>query len=113
MSTTDLDRAFSALADPTRRAIVERLARGPAVVGSVAKGLSVGPTAVSRHLRVLEDAGIITREVRHRHHVLSLRGDGLEAPQHWIGELREFWLQNIDRLVETVEGLPGDQDDGT
>lgn len=111
MLSTDLDRVFSALADPTRRAIVERLARGPAVVGTVAQGLTVGPTAVSRHLRVLEDAGIVTREVRHRHHVLRLRGDGLEGPQHWIGELREFWSQNIDRLAETVEGLPDEDGD--
>ncbi|HEX6302483.1 MAG TPA: metalloregulator ArsR/SmtB family transcription factor [Acidimicrobiia bacterium] len=111
MPSTDLDRVFAALADPTRRTIVERLARGPAVVGTVAQGLAVGPTAVSRHLRVLEDAGIITREVHHRHHVLRLRGDGLERPQQWIGDLREFWSQNIDRLVETVEGLPDTGDD--
>lgn len=106
--TTDLDQVFFALSDPTRREIVQRLSNGPAVVGAVADGLPVGATAVSRHVRVLEEAGLISREVRHRHHVLRLRDQELARTEQWIGNLRNFWSGNVDRLVETVEGLPGE-----
>lgn len=105
----DMDRlsaAFSALADPTRRAILARLAQGQTHVGELGKPFRVSGPAISRHLRVLEDAGLIEREVDAQRRVCRLRGEGMVAAHDWVEQYRHFWEASLDRLVEFVEKEP-------
>jgi len=101
-----LSAAFSALADPTRRAILARLAQGHAHVGEIGKPFRVSGPAISRHLRVLENAGLIEREVDAQRRVCRLRGEGLAAAHHWVEQYRQFWDAGLDRLVELLEQTP-------
>src|SRR5438445_1794544 len=93
-----LSQTFSALADPTRRAILARLASGTATVGELAEPFDMSLPAVSRHLKVLTDAGLIERhsEAQWRH--CTLRGEGFRAAADWIAFYRRFWVQQFDRL---------------
>jgi DNA-binding transcriptional ArsR family regulator len=79
-----LDRTFAALAHPVRRAVVERLAAGPATVGEASAGLGVSKPAVSKHMRVLEDAGVIERRVEGRTHRLGLCGNAFADAGSWL-----------------------------
>jgi len=90
-ASSDLDRIFAALADPTRRAILARLARGEAAVGDLAKPFTISPPAISRHLRVLERARLIERRVDAQWRVCRLRPDALRHAASWIGRYRHFW----------------------
>ncbi len=101
-----LDATFSALADPTRRAIVARLALGQTHVGELGKPFRVSAPAISRHLRVLEKAGLIERRVDAQRRVCRLRAEGLQAAHHWIEQYRKFWDESLDRLVDYLEQLP-------
>ena len=101
-----LSAAFSALADPTRRAILARLAQGQTHVGELGKPFRVSGPAISRHLRVLENAGLIEREVDAQRRVCILRGEGLAAAHDWVEQYRHFWEASLDRLVELVEQQP-------
>ena len=94
---------FAALADPTRRAIVARLAQGQIHVGELGRPFRVSAPAISRHLRVLEQAGLIEREIVAQRRVCRLRGEGLQAASHWIEQYRKFWDESLDRLVEFLE----------
>ena len=98
-----LSAAFSALADPTRRAILGRLAKGQTHVGELGKPFRMSAPAISRHLRVLEDAGLVEREVDAQRRVLHLRGEGLTAAFHWIEQYRQHWEASLDRLVDFLE----------
>lgn len=98
-----LSAAFSALADPTRRAILARLAQGETHVGELGKPFQVSGPAISRHLRVLERAGLIAREVDAQRRVCRLRGEGLAAAHDWVEQYRHFWEASLDRLVELLE----------
>jgi len=98
-----LSQTFSALSDPTRRAIVLRLAEGDATVGELAKPFAISGPAVSRHLRVLEDAKLIERRVDARWRVCSLRRDRLAEAERWINETRLFWERGFDRLEALLE----------
>src|SRR5438477_9702748 len=98
-----LDETFAALADPTRRAILTRLARGEAAVGELAKPFAMSLPAVSRHLRVLERARLIERRVDAQWRVCRLRPRALRAPADWIDDYRHFWEESFDRLAETLE----------
>ncbi|MEP7301131.1 MAG: metalloregulator ArsR/SmtB family transcription factor [Caldimonas sp.] len=98
-----LSAAFSALADPTRRAILARLAQGQAHVGEIGKPFRMSGPAISRHLRVLESAGLIAREVDAQRRVCRLRGEGLAAAHEWMEQYRQFWEASLDRLVELLE----------
>jgi DNA-binding transcriptional ArsR family regulator len=93
-----LSQTFAALADPTRRGIVARLAMGEATVGELAEPFDVSGPAISRHLKVLEAAQLIERRVDARWRVCSLRRDRLAEAQKWIGEVRRFWESGFDRL---------------
>ena len=99
----DLDATFAALADPTRRAILARLARGDAVVGDLARPFSISLPAVSRHLRVLERARLIERRVDAQWRVCRLRPQPLRAAASWIEEYRRFWEQRLDDLAALLE----------
>ncbi len=93
-----LSQTFSALADPTRRAILARLATGAATVGELAEPFDMSLPAVSRHLKVLTDAGLIERHTQAQWRRCELRGEGLRAAADWIDEYRPFWEQQFDRL---------------
>jgi|SRR5947209_3755129 DNA-binding transcriptional ArsR family regulator len=93
-----LTQTFGALADPTRRAILARLAAGEATVGQLAAPFEMTGAAVSRHLKVLESAGLIERKVQARWRVCSLKRDRLQAAEAWIAEVKDFWQQGFDRL---------------
>lgn len=93
-----LSQTFSALADPTRRAILARLADGDATVGELAEPFEMSLPAVSRHLKVLTQAGLIERSTEAQWRRCALRGEGLRAAADWIEFYRRFWERQFDRL---------------
>jgi len=94
----DLDRAYAALADPTRRAMLVALRGGDARISDLAKPLPMSFAAASRHVAVLEDAGFLAREVRGREHWLSLRPEGFSLAESWIREQKSFWSDRLNAL---------------
>jgi DNA-binding transcriptional ArsR family regulator len=93
-----LDQTFSALADPTRRAILVKLANGEATVGELAKPFDISLPAISRHLKVLEDAQLITNERVGKHRHCRLKPETLAAASTWLEFHRRFWTGSFDRL---------------
>lgn len=102
----DLDAIFAALAHPIRRAIIERLAGGDATVGELAAPHKVSLPAISRHLRVLEDAGLIEVEPEGRVHRCQIDAAPLSAAFGWLTRYRVLWEDRFDRLAEHLEGRP-------
>ena len=102
MVESSLNSVFAAVADPTRRAILERLSQNPARVTDIARNFSVSLNAVSKHLMVLEDAGLIKREVVGREHKLSLNGEPLQEAADWMMEMRSFWETRLDAFEQHV-----------
>ena len=98
-----LSQTFSALADPTRRAILARLATGAATVGELAEPFDMSLPAVSRHLKVLTEAGLIERSTEAQWRRCTLRGEGFRAAAGWIEFYRKFWEQRFDRLDEFLK----------
>jgi DNA-binding transcriptional ArsR family regulator len=98
-----LSRTFSALADPTRRAILARLATGAATVGDLAEPFDMSLPAVSRHLKVLTEAGLIERHTEAQWRRCELRGEGFRAAADWIEFYRRFWEQQLDRLDDFLK----------
>jgi DNA-binding transcriptional ArsR family regulator len=97
--TPRLDGLFGALADPTRRAIIERLlAAGELSVGDVAAPFAVSAQAISRHLQVLERAGLIERRIERQWRFVRVRADALEPVESWITRHRRHWTAALDRL---------------
>jgi DNA-binding transcriptional ArsR family regulator len=94
-----LDRAYAALADPTRRRLLETLREGDARITDLAAPLPMTFAGVSRHIGVLESAGLVRREIRGREHWLSVQPNGLTMAQEWIDEQTEFWAQRADALA--------------
>lgn len=94
----DLDAAFSALADPTRRAILARLATGEVTVMELARPFELTQPAISQHLKVLESAGLIARRVDGTRRPRRLATDGIEAMDQWLAMLRKALEKNYDRL---------------
>jgi DNA-binding transcriptional ArsR family regulator len=93
-----LDRSFSAFAHPVRRAIVARLALGPATVGEATGGLGVSKPAVTKHLKVLEEAGVVRRAVEGRTHRLSLEPQPLGDASEWLERHRLLWEAKFDAV---------------
>jgi DNA-binding transcriptional ArsR family regulator len=93
-----LTQTFGALADPTRRAILSRLAAGEATVGELAAPFEMSWPAVSRHIRVLEEAGLIERRARARFRVCALKREKLGEAEAWIAEVKAFWEEGFDRI---------------
>jgi DNA-binding transcriptional ArsR family regulator len=93
-----LDRTFSALADPTRRAILVRLAQGEATVGQLAEPFDISLPAISRHLKVLEEASLISNERQGKHRRCRLKSEALTGAAEWIDFHRRFWSGSFDRL---------------
>jgi|SRR6267142_85930 len=101
--TAALDQTFAALSDPTRRAIVGRLARGPLRVTDVAERFPISLNAVSKHLKVLERAGLLRRRRDGREHHLELRAAPLRAVARWTSRYERFWNEKLDALDAFLE----------
>jgi DNA-binding transcriptional ArsR family regulator len=93
-----IDRVSAAIADPTRRRIIERLARGPARISDVAKPFSMSLTGFCKHVRVLERAGLVRRTRHGRENTLELFADPLRDVARWILDYEQFWKSRLDRL---------------
>jgi DNA-binding transcriptional ArsR family regulator len=93
-----LGTVLSALSDPTRRAIIDRLAAGPARVTDIAEPFPVSLNAVSKHLKVLEHAGLVRRAQRGRDHILTFEGKPLRDVARWVHMYERFWNQRLNRL---------------
>ena len=94
---------FGALAHPLRREIVERLSRGPATVGEATHDFAVSKPTISRHLRTLEEAGVVSRVIDGRTHQLSLRPEALAEASEWIGRQRVRWERLFDAVGDFLE----------
>jgi DNA-binding transcriptional ArsR family regulator len=113
MQPAHLDATFAALADPTRRAIIAQLASGEASVTDLARPFRMSQPAISKHLKVLERAGLITRGRDAQRRPCRLRPRPLEEASAWLERYREFWEGNYDRLDALLEELKaGRKDDG-
>ena len=99
-----MDRVLGAIADPTRRAILARLAEADARVTELASAFPISLNSVSKHVCKLEDAGLVRREVRGRDHVLSLNAAPLSEAADWIAHYQRFWEERLDALDELVTG---------
>jgi len=97
-SRDQLSQVLAAVADPTRRAIVATLARGPATISEIAKPFPVSFNAVSKHMMVLERAGLVERKVSGRKRVCRLRPRGLRRVNAWLEQYRQFWEDRLDAL---------------
>ena len=104
---TNFDALFPALGDPTRRAIIARLRRGPATVGELAAPFAVSRPAISKHLRVLEHAGVVRRTRRGRESICRLDARPLARAHAWLERYRRFWEGALDRLGDYLEDEPG------
>ncbi len=98
-----LDLIFAALADATRRAILDQLSRGESSVSELAAPHEMSLPAVSKHLRILEEAGLLDRRVEGRTHFLSVNAKPLDAAVNWMERHRKFWQGSFDRLAALVE----------
>ncbi len=105
MSVDQLSATFGALADPTRRAILTRLTEGDANVAELAAPFDVSQPAISRHLKVLEQAGLISRQRRATARLSHLQGEPLREATEWLSRYREFWDESYDRLDELLATL--------
>jgi DNA-binding transcriptional ArsR family regulator len=102
-SSRTLNRTFAALADPTRRRILAHLARGDKCVTHLAKPHAMSLPAVSKHLRVLEKAGLLRRRRYGRVHEMQLDAKPLQEAARWVDGYRKFWQGSLDRLAEYLE----------
>ncbi len=109
MSPDPLSATFAALADPTRRAIIARLARGETTVTELSKPFDMSGPAISKHLKVLESAGLITRSREAQWRPCKIEPQALKSLDEWLDQYRQFWEQRLDRLddyLRELQGLP-------
>jgi DNA-binding transcriptional ArsR family regulator len=107
-----LDLAFQALADPTRRGIVERLAAGPASVSELARPLPMSLPAVMQHLAVLEGSGLVVSEKKGRVRTFRIDAQALSAAETWLSERRTEWERRLDRLGDFLKELKKEDSHG-
>jgi DNA-binding transcriptional ArsR family regulator len=100
--SAELDRVFSALADPTRRAILRRLTHHPATINEIAKPFRVSLNAISKHVMRLERAGMLHREIKGRQHYCWVEPRPLREANQWLEHYRQFWEQRLDSLEAYV-----------
>ena len=105
MANDHLSVTFAALADPTRRAILARLARGEASVTELAKPFDLSLPGISKHLKVLQRAGLITQSRNAQWRPCRLDGSRLKEAAEWVGEYRRFWDESFERLDEMLQDL--------
>ncbi len=111
MAVDQLDAVFGALADPTRRAILSRLALGEASVAELAAPFTVSQPAISRHLKVLERAGLISRTRRATARLSHLEAEPLKEATVWLAGYRAYWEESYERLDELLAALQAEQTD--
>ncbi|HZU45496.1 MAG TPA: metalloregulator ArsR/SmtB family transcription factor [Terriglobales bacterium] len=104
-TSANLDHTFAALADPTRRAILARLAQGEATVNELAEPFEMSQPAISQHLKVLEDAGLIVRRIEGSKRPRRLSKAGLDAMDQWLAMLRKALEKNYERLDEVLAAM--------
>jgi DNA-binding transcriptional ArsR family regulator len=102
LRSTELDRVFSALADPTRRAILRRLSDRPATINEIAKPFRVSLNAISKHVMTLERAGMLRREVRGRQHYCWIEPAPLREANEWLEHYRQFWERRLESFEAYV-----------
>lgn len=112
MATDSLSRAFAALADPTRRAMLARLSSGEATVGQLAEPFDMSFAAVSKHLRVLETAGLVSRGRDAQYRPAQLDARPLADAANWISDYERFWGNSFDALGSHLDTLTHDQPKG-
>lgn len=95
---TNLDSVFAALADPTRRRIVERLARRPLTVGQIGSEFPISQPGISKHVRILEEAGLLRRTVEGRVHYCTIAPHAMQTVSDWVEQQRRYWDDALDRL---------------
>ena len=110
MQAAILDRTFHALSDPTRRAMVQRLSRGPATVSELAKPLAISLPAVMQHLQVLEASGVVSSRKEGRVRTCQVEPKMLSAAESWIADRRKLWERRLDRLETYLDANDGDID---
>jgi DNA-binding transcriptional ArsR family regulator len=113
LAMATLDLAFAALADPTRRRIVARLTRGHIRVTDLAQPFAMSLNAVSKHVKVLERAGLVRRSRQGREHYLSLRPAPLREIARWTSQYERFWSQRLDALGQFLEQQKESEHEGT
>ena len=101
--TDPLSAAFGALADPTRRAILEQLSDGETAVGDLAEPFAISAPAISRHLKVLEEAGLVARRTDRQRRIIRLQPDRLREISGWVDRYRRFWEGKLDALADYLE----------
>jgi DNA-binding transcriptional ArsR family regulator len=104
-ASTHLDQVFGALADPTRRAILSRLALGQATVNELVEPFALSQPTISKHLKVLEGAGLVTRGRDQQFRPVKLNAAPLKEAMGWIGTYRQFWEESLDQLADYVKTL--------
>jgi len=109
----NLDAIFSALADPTRRAILSRLAAGDASVTDLAAPFEMSQPAVSKHLKVLERAGLVERNVDAQRRPARLKAEPMAAAVTWLEEFRQFWSASFDQLDDLLDDMKNASQEGT
>ena len=102
-SSAQLDRSFLALSHPARRRIVERLALGSATVGEATEGLRISKPAVTKHVRLLEQAGLVTRTIEGRAHRLRLAPSAITEPAEWLEHHRALWEAKLDVIEQHLQ----------
>jgi DNA-binding transcriptional ArsR family regulator len=102
---SDLDHSFAALADPTRRAVIARLAKGEATVQDLARPFAISQPAISRHLKVLEDAGLIETRIQGAARPRRLKPDAMAQLWDWLGQYRALWEAQFLRLDAVLGSL--------
>ena len=112
MESNQLDSTFAALADPTRRAILARLAEGDASVGELARPFDISAPAISRHLKVLETAGLIARRKEAQWRRCRLQARPLKEAADWVEQYRRFWEGQLDQLERYLRDHATGQGDG-
>lgn len=103
MQSDQLDRVFSALANPVRRSILAKLMEGSLTVGDLSQPLSISAPAISRHLKVLEETGLIRHEKQTQYRIYSLNADGFAETFEYIEQYRKFWNQQFDALEQQLK----------
>ena len=103
--TADLGRVFQALADPTRRAVLEKLSRGPAAMSELAEPFDMALPSFAQHLDVLEDCGLVRSSKEGRVRTYRIAPQPLRAAEQWLAKQREFWTRRLDQLDDYLDIL--------
>lgn len=111
-SSADLDAIFAALADPTRRAMLTRLAEGEASVGELAAPFQISQPAISKHLKVLEKAGLVERAIDEQRRPARLKAEPMADAVAWINYFKRFWGDSFDQLDELLVTLKAQKEEG-